>query len=193
MSRLLYWICRPSTDVTKTLQEGADPEQGIPFILQTLVRMWKRSVSTHDIIHEGQKKKSQGLPVGDDYKEFCVDDLDRSIKLQPDSQKLADKIKFATFRLCFLNCLMWVLLPVPELRWKLKVESLYKLYLVFQLKLSPRLFEVVLGTVRHLADMPQAQECSDMIKFFGEQLLILLVGFVSGTSEMHKRLLYNSC
>mmetsp|Transcript_65479 Transcript_65479/g.151998 ORF Transcript_65479/g.151998 Transcript_65479/m.151998 type:complete len:1031 (+) Transcript_65479:218-3310(+) len=75
--------------------------------------------------------------------------------------------------LCHMNCLLWVLLPESQIRWRFKRLDLKRLHVAFDLR-DPELLTVVLSTVRHLVDLPKAQECHDLIKFFGEQLLILL-------------------
>lgn len=153
MSRLLYWICRGSKDVMATLQEASD---SLDDVLMLLKDVWEICCTLHE---------ANGSDV----------DLSRKAKPDPDDMK-----SYHEMCLCHMNCLLWVLLPESKIRWKFKKLELTRLHLAFDLR-NPEFLTVVLSTVRHLADFPPAQECHDLIRFFGEQLLVLLSLMQKGT------------
>jgi len=194
LSRLYYWVCRRSEDIAETLQKSCpddtphgdddDLAAGVETdrVLNAMVRMWnERCVEIHELIERALEAQRKGAAYPDDFlKIFCVDDLDRNLKLTPlpkgskeTEDPIRDKIDYAHMRLCYMNCTLWVLLPINSLRWKLQNLGLKDLHLAFDVR-KEAFLQVILGTVRHLVDLPEAQESPDFIKFFGEQLLILL-------------------
>mmetsp|Transcript_52414 Transcript_52414/g.125208 ORF Transcript_52414/g.125208 Transcript_52414/m.125208 type:complete len:1158 (-) Transcript_52414:68-3541(-) len=113
-------------------------------------------------------------------------------------QALKEKITDRGMLLCYMNCIMWMCLPAADVRWRLRAHGLnprpdagmitnlaitdgstqaddldLKAYLALELK-SKEFLSVILGTIRHLVDQPEAQECHELIRFFADQLLILL-------------------
>mmetsp|Transcript_72521 Transcript_72521/g.216379 ORF Transcript_72521/g.216379 Transcript_72521/m.216379 type:complete len:1045 (-) Transcript_72521:159-3293(-) len=150
MSRLFYWICRGSTNVTETLSEASDT---LDQVLKVLKEVWEI------------------CPSGPASQHIVSMDVELSEAKLSDPNAL--KVYHAQMCLCHMNCLLWVLLPESTIRWKLKRLDLSRLHSAFGLR-STDLRRVVLSTVRYLLDLPPAQECSELIRFFGEQLLVLL-------------------
>mmetsp|Transcript_29421 Transcript_29421/g.51577 ORF Transcript_29421/g.51577 Transcript_29421/m.51577 type:complete len:1122 (-) Transcript_29421:32-3397(-) len=172
LSRLFYWISRRSRDVVQMLYAVSpykQDEAGLDYVLRTLVAMWKRCIATHKMMQENERNAGGSK----DFLTFCSDDLDRTKVLDAHSKEIKMKMEHARMRLCYLNCTLWILLPMSKLRWKLRDCGLAELHLAFELREEGHL-QVILGTVRYLVDLPEAQETSDFIRFFGEQLLILV-------------------
>eukprot|EP00931_Biecheleriopsis_adriatica_P115539 TRINITY_DN91323_c0_g1_i1.p1 TRINITY_DN91323_c0_g1~~TRINITY_DN91323_c0_g1_i1.p1 ORF type:complete len:1061 (+),score=214.42 TRINITY_DN91323_c0_g1_i1:117-3299(+) len=164
MSRLFYWICRKSTNLRDTLMAsapGVGGSEGLDTLLFSLVTLWNKAVDVQDRLRNGG-----------DLTDFCVDDIDRT-PFAEGSESFFDKIVYAEMRLCYLNCLLWELLPENSLRWRLRSFGLSDLHRAFELK-EEVLLQVILGTVRHILDKPEAQECHELIKFFGEQLMLFV-------------------
>mmetsp|Transcript_16694 Transcript_16694/g.47593 ORF Transcript_16694/g.47593 Transcript_16694/m.47593 type:complete len:1037 (-) Transcript_16694:132-3242(-) len=153
MSRLFYWICRGSHNVIETLSETSD---NLDEVLKVLKDVWEICTASQQVVST------------DVY----------STKSKPDSQSM--KIHHAQMCLCHMNCLLWVLLPESKIRWKFKRLDLARLHCAFELR-NVEFLKVVLSTVRHLLDFPPAQECDDLIRFFGKQLLVLLDLVQKGT------------
>eukprot|EP00929_Paragymnodinium_shiwhaense_P076735 TRINITY_DN394_c0_g1_i1.p1 TRINITY_DN394_c0_g1~~TRINITY_DN394_c0_g1_i1.p1 ORF type:complete len:1097 (-),score=271.50 TRINITY_DN394_c0_g1_i1:216-3506(-) len=186
MLRLFYWVCRRSTDITKLMIEASDGAENIDNFLKTLVEVWQRCVKTCEIVQAGEEAQAiaaqglggQGLPGQAQYPEeflaFMTDNIIITDKLKEDSPEWKAKIKHTRQRLCYMNCMLWVLLPVHTIRWKLRSYELTQLFLAFELKAEFEILRVMLSTVRHLLDLPYAQDCSQLIRFFGEQLLALI-------------------
>lgn len=152
MSRLFYWICRGSKNVMETLGETSDK---LDEVLKVLKDVW-------EICAASQQMMSMDVQVPSDASQ-------RTKVVDPNTMK----IHHAQMCLCHMNCLLWVLLPESKIRWKFKRLDLKRLHLAFELR-NAEFLTVVLSTVRHLLDFPPAQECHDLIRFFGEQLLVLL-------------------
>jgi len=178
--QLFYWKCRTTLDMTDLMRASTprelnlDGDSGLDFVLRVLVAMWKRCTTTHKLLEDVAAGNHIKDPkIMEEYTKFCVDDLDRSKSLATDSEDFKEKKRYADMRLCYLNCTLWVLLPIQNLRWKLKVFGLEDMHLAFTLTDEAYLL-VILGTVRYLVDLPAAQESSELIMFFGKQLLILL-------------------
>lgn len=183
MSRLFYWHCRHSKDLHKVLveasycEEVSEPDQKVSIqrSLETLYEVWKRCVTIHEFLNKGFST----LTFNKDLEDFCTDDLDKTKKLAHDSEEMKKKIADARSCLCYSNCTMWILLPTATIRWKLRMMKVEKLYYAFELR-DTELLTVVIGTVRHILDLPEAQSCHDFIRFFGEQLIILIDAVVKG-------------
>jgi len=157
MSRLLFWICRQTKDVMETLLEASSSDtsaRNLNEVLEALTNVWSKCVG----VREG-------------FRNVQTDSLPPEKLADPESQEYL--MHHSQMCLCHINCLLWVLLPESTIRWKFKRLDLKPLHYAFELRNSECL-TVVLGTVRNLVDLPQAQECHDLIKFFGEQLLLLL-------------------
>lgn len=173
IARLLYWICRHAgTGMAAKLHEAASPgrpQQDPDEVLQVLVRMWNRCVNLHMLIQERRGIQWAG---------FCTDDLDRSKRLDSelDRQQLDDKTMDAKRLICYTNCLLWLCLPMPGIRWKMREASLRKLHIAFELRSTgdEDLLKTTLSTVRYLVDMPLAQKCVELFEFFAVELLSLL-------------------
>lgn len=167
LSRLFYWICRKSQDLFETLVQSAPGGnmEGLDTLLYSLVATWKQSVDLH------QRLASAGSAAG--LADFLVDDLDHSIVIEFDSDEYIHKKEYAEMRLCYMNCLLWVLLPQGNLRWRLRDFGLKDLHFAVELR-EPVLLQVILGTMRHLLDQEQVQQCHELMVFFGEQLLTFL-------------------
>lgn len=164
LSRLFYWVCRKSQDLFATLVESAGGNmEGLDTLLYSLVATWKQSVDLHQRLQEGS---ASGL------EDFLIDDLERT-EIQFGSEEFIHKKEYAEMRLCYMNCLLWVLLPQENLRWRLKDFGLKDLHFAVELR-QPNLLQVILGTMRHLLDQEHAQQCHQLMQFFGEQLLIFL-------------------
>ncbi|CAL1160575.1 unnamed protein product [Cladocopium goreaui] len=189
LSRLFYWVCRKSQDLFATLVESAGGNmEGLDTLLYSLVATWKQSVDLHQRLQEGS---ASGL------EDFLIDDLEpgwdgwktletlepRGANRDPapelariwlfGSEEFIHKKEYAEMRLCYMNCLLWVLLPQENLRWRLKDFGLKDLHFAVELR-QPNLLQVILGTMRHLLDQEHAQQCHQLMQFFGEQLLIFL-------------------
>eukprot|EP00435_Cladocopium_sp_Y103_P053058 s533_g16.t2 len=170
LSRLFYWVCRKSQDLFATLVESAGGNmEGLDTLLYSLVVTWKQSVDLHQRLQEGS---ASGL------EDFLIDDLERT-EIQFGSEEFIHKKEYAEMRLCYMNCLLWVLLPQENLRWRLKDFGLKDLHFAVELR-QPNLLQVILGTMRHLLDQEHAQQCHQLMQFFGEQLLIFLDLAISG-------------
>lgn len=147
MSRLFYWICRGSNNAMETLGETTE---NLDQVLKVLKEVWEICAAQQQVL---------------------------SADVEPSARSLRDpkamKVRHAQMCLCHMNCLLWVLLPESQIRWKFKRLDFSHLHLAFELR-SPDLLVVVLSTVRHLLDYPPAQECHELVRFFGEQLLVLL-------------------
>jgi hypothetical protein len=182
LSQLFFWKCRNEMDTCELVRISAprglgSTEAELDYVLRVLVAMWRRCVETHEMLaayDSGNRTKE----VLEQYKYFCVDDLSRLRALDPDKDEdhrkaLEEKKENASKRLCYLNCTLWVLLPISSLRWKLRAAALTGMDLAFGLRETEYLNAIV-ATVRYLVDLPEAQESSQFIKFFGEQLLKLL-------------------
>lgn len=166
MSRLFYWICRRAKDPCETLREagalestakqtnnaGTRGEEEIDGVLNTLHSIWEKCVKLHN----------QPAPVVQSRW-----GSDEQAVLQMKIQDCSD------MALCHMNCLLWVLLPERSLRWKLKSKAFENMDLAFDLN-KEEYMKVTIGTARHLADMPNAQQCVEFIQFLGEQMLRLL-------------------
>jgi len=201
MSRLFYWVCRRSKNVPEilvnscpTLGPSADygETRGLDRVLTTLVRMWnEKCVGVHSLIEKALEAERQKLSYPDDFlTKFCVHDLDTKLKLVPlpkDKEgvdPIKEKIDYAQMRLCYMNCTLWILLPIDSLRWKLQKMGLTKVHLAFDVR-KEALLQVIVGTVRHLVDRPEVQQAHDFIKFFAEQLVILLdLALLDGTTPI---------
>lgn len=196
LSQLFYWKCRMTQNTTDLVRAsaprglGLDDDSGLDFVLRVLVAMWKRCIALQTLlqqIEEGAGKKDQKIQTA--YDGFCVDDLDRSIAFDlatdEGKEKLEEKKQYAEMRLCYLNCTLWVLLPMSNLRWKLRDYGLEQMHLAFRLREEAYLL-VILGTVRYIVDFPLAQESHAFIRFFGEQLLRLLDECLDGNITQQK-------
>lgn len=208
LSRLFYWKCRSTPNTTELMKSSAPPalnldsEAGLDFVLRVLIAMWQRCIETQRMLTAVASGGKLDPEIQKAYDAFCVDDLQRRIPLdlskEADQKALEEKKRYAEMRLCYLNCTLWVLLPMKNLRWKLKdfggkllekkskdsSSSIEKnrpsaenqglqMHLAFTL-MDEEYLLVVLGTVRYLVDFPPAQESSEFIMFFGQQLLKLL-------------------
>lgn len=168
LARLFYWICRKSPDLFETLMEsapGVGGVEGLDTLLFSLVATWKQSVDLHQRLRAAARSES-----GAGLEDFLVDDLDKSFPIEYGSEEFTHKVEYVEMRLCYMNCLLWVLLPQWNLRWRLRDFGLQDLYLAVELR-EPVLLQVLLGTIRHLLDQESAQTCHELIIFFGEQLL----------------------
>mmetsp|Transcript_110737 Transcript_110737/g.264164 ORF Transcript_110737/g.264164 Transcript_110737/m.264164 type:complete len:1042 (+) Transcript_110737:96-3221(+) len=172
LARLFYWICRKSKDLWATLLQTAPGgnTDGLDSLLFALVETWKRAVDLHRRL---QKGSAQGL------EDFLVDDMDRDAVIEYGSEEFQHKVEYAEMRLCYMNCLLWVLLPQSHLRWRLQDLQLRDLHLAVELE-GPVFLQVILGTIRFLLDQEQAQQCQDLVTFFGEQLLGFLDQAIDG-------------
>lgn len=190
VSKLFFWKCRHSQDKVELMKISAPPDlnldlsqdAGLDYVLKVLVTMWKRCVATHELVNlineDGNLiDTTNRREMLKRYGEFCVDDLDRKIKLVADMKEGTEAIRIkkahANMRLCYLNCTLWLLLPIVELRWKLRKESLDKMHLAFELRDEEHLM-VIVGTVRYLVDLPEAQESSGLMHKFCDELIKLL-------------------
>jgi len=179
MARLFYWLCRRRAKDFESLLYSAAPQplgpttRGLDFVLKAMAEMWTRCIKTHFVLQSVKASGDSGTSYTREYEAFCVDDLDGTKKLEPDSDEVAVKVQNAERRLCYTNCTLWMLLPTPKLRWKLRDRGLSKLYLAFDLR-SEKHFDYILSTVRHVVDVPQSQECHEFVSFFGQQLLCLV-------------------
>jgi len=208
-SRLFYWIIRSSRDVAETLKE-ASPTGGLEDVLIPLVKMWKRCVDLNEMLKqvESDRRSRPKKELPEAFKEFCCDDLDRSIRYDPAEtsgnkehmKALMEKHTDRGMLLCYMNCIVWMCLPAADVRWRLRAHGMnprpdagnmfnaqgilaitdgsaavqdFKAYLALDLK-NKEFLSVILGTMRHLVDQPEAQECHELIRFFADQLLILL-------------------
>mmetsp|Transcript_42460 Transcript_42460/g.76298 ORF Transcript_42460/g.76298 Transcript_42460/m.76298 type:complete len:1084 (-) Transcript_42460:23-3274(-) len=182
LSRLFYWLCRNSSDVFETLMEAA-PEtttDGLDSLLFSLVQIWDQCSDLKAKLEVAQLANTlvgEGPPP--DLGNFLEDDLDRTKLIALGSDDFNDKLAFAEMRLCYMNCLLWEILPVAQVRWRLRDFGLKELHHAFTLH-EPVLLQVVLGTIRNLVDAPHVQECHELIRFFGEQLLICLDLLIGG-------------
>lgn len=178
LARLFYWLCRISQDVFATLMEaapaGGGPE-GLETLLHALVKIWNKVVDTYRKLSVRGSAEDRALLLGD----FLVNDLDSAQRIQIDSDEFHEKVWYVQHQLCYMNCLIWVLLPERAVRWKLRDFGLKDLYCGFELR-DEEMLKVILGTVRHLLDLPEVQHCHELTKFFGEQLLILVEFSIKG-------------
>jgi len=175
MARLLYWVCRQSPDVLQNLKDAAaqEGEGNIDTILNVLADLWERCVETNDLV---TKYDTNGFIKQEEEKKFwafMVDDIEKT-KLQVDSKDFDDKLEHVKSRVCYTNCVLWVLLPNSTLRWKMRKMGLNKLYLAFDLTGDSEFLRVILTTVRSILDQPAAQECFQLVEYFGTELLNLL-------------------
>jgi len=183
LSRLFYWLCRNSDDVFATLMTAAPDAtpDGLDSLLFSLAQIWGHCSELKEKLEVAQVNMSLmgegGQPP--DLGNFLVDDLDKSKTIELNSDDFNDKIAFAEMRLCYMNCLLWVILPVAQVRWRLRDFGLKELHHAFTLQ-EPVMLQVALGTMRNLLDAPHVQECHEFIRFFGEQLLILLDMLIGG-------------
>eukprot|EP00930_Biecheleria_cincta_P077567 TRINITY_DN6486_c0_g1_i2.p1 TRINITY_DN6486_c0_g1~~TRINITY_DN6486_c0_g1_i2.p1 ORF type:complete len:1064 (+),score=153.97 TRINITY_DN6486_c0_g1_i2:230-3421(+) len=162
--RLFYWMCRTSDDLFETIKETApghsgESLEGVDTFLFLLVQLWDKSVTL-------QRK----LQNRNDLEDFLIDDIDPSRKIELDSEEFKDKQAYAEMCLCYLNCLWWLLLPHRQVCWRLRNFELKDLHCAFELR-EQNLLQVCLGTVRHLLDLAEVQECHELVSFFAEQLL----------------------
>lgn len=174
LARFFYWSCRCSPDFVQLLQAAGNNDEGVLYPLKVLERLWKRCVETHRLITD-----NMDIIADSRYDDFMVDDIDPSKKLVPNSEEGRQKIKYALQRVCYVNCTMWIIIPVSNFRWKLKHLGLNNLHLAFQLT-SSDLVQNVLSTVRYLVDLPHVQECVEFVEFFGVQLLSLVDDALEG-------------
>eukprot|EP00927_Polykrikos_kofoidii_P034719 TRINITY_DN2939_c0_g1_i1.p1 TRINITY_DN2939_c0_g1~~TRINITY_DN2939_c0_g1_i1.p1 ORF type:complete len:1060 (+),score=200.31 TRINITY_DN2939_c0_g1_i1:218-3397(+) len=166
MARLFYWVCRRSADPYETVRRlRTSTHKDESEVLKVLLNMWKRCRDTYDLV-----ERSVNLGV------FLTDDFNFSEKLILGTPKANEKIKNMRKRLCYMNCALWILLPLPELRWRFRESNATWMNLAFKLKgEGMEEFQIViLSTVRHLLDLPMVQECSDLVGFFGKKLLGML-------------------
>lgn len=185
LSRLFYWICRRERDLQKLLYATSPlgpNDMGLDYVLKIFTAMWKRCIHTQDVL-----KQQKILPGSSkEFLTFCAHDLDRTKVLDASSPEVKLKMEHAQMRLCYLNCTLWLLIGVQRLRWKLKDCGLTDLHLCFELENEAHL-QVILGTVRYIVDLPEAQETNDFIKFFGQQLILLVDKVIDPSNDDQKR------
>merc|ERR1719329_758755 len=171
MARLFYWKCRRARSLEELLQEACSSGEkkhvvgDYDYVLTAIVEMWKKCVDTHEFVNAGQAAMLCDQPLPEDFRQFCVEDLNKDKVINERSDKMKDKMYHANMRLCYMNYSLWVFLPIGQLRWKLRELGLEKLFLAFDLK-DTEFLEVIIGTARYLVDHPPSQECSQFIKFF---------------------------
>eukprot|EP00397_Hematodinium_sp_SG-2012_P012969 GEMP01013155.1.p1 GENE.GEMP01013155.1~~GEMP01013155.1.p1 ORF type:complete len:842 (+),score=156.75 GEMP01013155.1:58-2583(+) len=165
VARLFFWICRHASD---RLEDALSEAGTVPEVMECLATVWNTRCHTHHVC----AKEWNGTavpPQNSTFGQLChvegVTDVE-GVRL------LAECIDKRT---TYLNALLWVCLPFSRLRGLLKTTcgGVTKLYLAFELR-QEQYVKVVIGTCRHLLDYPLAQNCNDLIKFIGEQLLVLL-------------------
>jgi len=197
LARLFYWVCRMSGSVADRLQERLSAHEDPDYVLHVMVKLWTKCVDIHNII--GQAKADyQSIQMGgwsgsaSAWDKFCTDDLDRSVRISMGSPEMKSKENSARSLLCYMNSLLWLCLAQPTLRWKLRDAGFKKLHLAFELE-DPELIRVILSTIRHLVDSPAAQQCHELIEFFGNALTAYLDQAIEGRfPENQVRLLLDS-
>lgn len=184
--RLFYWVCRttgPSSILSPHEEEGKrgdEKDHGlfIDHMLKVLSQHWTKCLEIQEMVKEAQKGSIKWSSA-QRFEQFCTEDLDRSIKITADSEAYKVKETDARTLLCYLNCLLWVCLAQPAVRWRLRHAGFRNLERVFELK-QPEFLTVVLSTARHLVDIPGAQQCIHLMRLFGIELVKLLVEATRG-------------
>merc|ERR1719161_3180367 len=86
--------------------------------------MWmKKCVPTHTLLEQVIAAEKKGSAPPSEYaKTFCKSDLTSKVMSKP--EEIIEKREFAQMRTCYLNCTLWVLLPMSNLRWKMQQLAL---------------------------------------------------------------------
>ncbi|CAK0856864.1 unnamed protein product [Prorocentrum cordatum] len=184
LARLLYWEFRRDTDNMEVLLNAAE-DSSVDHVLETLARIWSRCVEMHMFLTdnggefaravEAAAESDQELPTHLQLREHFLDSEDEQAyrkKCPIHPRELLSKIRYARMLLCYMNCALWILLPLPQIRWKMIDMGWKKLHYAFDLQDEVNL-RTVLATVRFVVDMPHSLTCHDFLDFFADQLIII--------------------
>jgi hypothetical protein len=182
LARLLYWELRRETDHVKTLHNAAE-DSSVDHVLEAMSVLWLRCVETHTMLTanggefaaavEIAAESDQALPVHLQIREEPF--LDREDRRRYNDKnplgpkEVLSKIHGARTLMTYVNCVLWILLPVPQLRWKMKDLGWQKLHYAFDLP-GDHTLRIVLATVRFVVDLPHALESHQFFGFLCGQI-----------------------
>jgi len=183
VAQLFFWICRESeqiVDCFRMSEDDEDPDE----VLAAMGRMWEKCQRLWEMIKPFEDAKGKDAKGKEEQRKakqidqkFFTDDLDKAVQILPDSNDAKEKLKHARSLICYMSCTMWLCLPVDTLRWKMRAIKFEQLGLAFEME-ERELRAVTVTTAQHLLDLPNTQQCSDLVRFFGEKLLGLFKDYI---------------